>query len=170
MEKLWNIQSIQYPVCERDGEERGYDVHWSLLNCDVGHDVFCIRCCLGHRGLKSVSLHPGVIKSGLQQFLTDDFIATKTFDKNMEQGAATQVLLAVMPHEELYPGGYYVDCNLHQDMLRKDLQPVYGYFGEGFDAAETMEYKLWEISEKLISEKSFSFESIASVQPHKMEL
>lgn len=124
----------------------------------------------GSRGLVSTSCHPGVIKSGLQQFMTEEAIATKTFDKNIEEGAATQVMLAVMPKDEIYPGGYYQDCNLNHDLLREDLKPVFGYFGEGFNAKKTMEYKLWAISEKLILKQGFSFEFTVPFEPQKTDL
>jgi len=112
---------------------------------------------MSDKGLISVSLHPGVIKSGLQQYLTSDFIKTKTFDKNIEQGTATQIWCALMPNDMIIRGGYYDDCNLHIDRLRDDLKPIDGFFDEGFDATNTLEYKLWEISEKLILRKGFTF-------------
>eukprot|EP01084_Bolivina_argentea_P151159 263867_1 len=112
----------------------------------------------GPRGLISVSLHPGVIKTELQRFLTDEYISSKTFDKSIEQGAATQIYCALIPEKQLVAGGYYDDCNLHMDRLRDDIKETDGFYDKGFDAAHTMEYKLWEKSEKLILDKGFPFE------------
>jgi len=52
-------------------------------------------------------------------------------------------------------GGYYDDCILHNDRLRDDLRAPNGYFDEGFDAKDTLEYKLWHVSEQLIVAKGF---------------
>merc|ERR1712154_348786 len=119
----------------------------------------------GHRGLVSMSLHPGVIKSGLQQYLSDDVMKTKTFDKNIKQGTATQIWLALMPFDMIVPGGYYVDCNFHDDRLRDDLKPIEGYLDQGYDPINTLEYKLWEISEKLIMKKGFTFQFTVDMPP-----
>ena len=111
----------------------------------------------GAKGVVSVSVHPGVIRTGLQKQLTADFLSKVTFAKTVQQGAATTVLLAVMPRDEISPGGYYADCNLHDDLLRKDLQPVGGFIaGKGFDDChesqwmESNEFRLWEATQRLI--------------------
>eukprot|EP01083_Nonionella_stella_P109362 318818_1 len=109
---------------------------------------------MGQKGIISVSLHPGVIKSGLQKFLTEELINSDEFqfDKNIQQGTATQLWLALMPLEQVVPGGYYVDCQFHDDVLRDDLKP-----DETSNVIDTMENRLWQVSEKLIRKKGFAF-------------
>ena len=123
----------------------------------------------GYKGLVSVSLHPGVIKTQLQRYLTPEYIEGKTFDKNLEQGAATQIFCAFVPEEQLVVGGYYDDCQLHQDRVRSDIAQPDGFFDKGFDAKDTNEYKLWELSEKLILDKGFTFEFMVDHTPPPKE-
>jgi len=121
-----------------------------------------------YRDIICVSLHPGVIKSGLQQYLTDEVIATKTFDKNIKQGTATQLLMAILPKEMISRGGYYDDCELHEDRLRDDLKlkidDFYNYKRdehtdeEHDDIKNSLEYRLWVASEQMIEGAGFSFD------------
>lgn len=119
------------------------------------------------RNVLSVSLHPGVIKSGLQRFMTDDEIAAKTFDKNIKQGAATQLWLSLMPETQIELGGYYDDCQFHDDRLREDLRASMDDYidKEDDEVNKTNEYWLWEVSERMIEARGYTFDF--SVRPVK---
>merc|ERR1712154_460342 len=85
----------------------------------------------GSKGVYSVSLHPGSIKTELQRYnwllnLWNKYvpdIGTKT----IEQGAATQIRVAAMNDEEFIQNGglYFEDCNVaslwRSDILDKEL-------------------------------------------------
>eukprot|EP01083_Nonionella_stella_P154172 496443_1 len=94
---------------------------WSNYGISKAFQIFFgweLQRRMGQIGIISVSLHPGVIKSGLQQYLTEEYIETKTFDKSVEQGTATQLWVALMQLQKVVPGGYYYDCQFHDDLLR----------------------------------------------------
>ena len=104
--------------------------------------------------------YSGVIKSGLQRYMTDDAVATKTFDKNIKEGTATQLLLAILPKEMISRGGYYADCKLHEDQLRDDLKPTMDdfYNKDDDEVEDTLEFRLWEASEHIIEAQGFHFD------------
>eukprot|EP01084_Bolivina_argentea_P050197 92300_1 len=116
------IEMMQNALSNKDAMKIGYDP-WKNYGISKSFNILFARYLqrrVGYKGLMSVSLHPGVIKSGLQVFLTDAYMESlkKRFDKNIEQGAATQIWCALMPKENLYVGGYYDDCQIHNDRLR----------------------------------------------------
>jgi len=112
-----------------------------------------------HQSIVSISLHPGVIRTELQRYISNETLATKTFDKDIEQGSATQLWCALMPVDELKRGGYYVDCEYHNDRLREDLQISDEEYVQKSDeeVKESLAYRLWQISETLIAKKGFTF-------------
>eukprot|EP01083_Nonionella_stella_P026873 73992_1 len=153
------VGAMRKTLADDSAMQVGYD-GWGNYGISKAFQILFARELqrrMGKKGIVSVSLHPGVIKSGLQQYLTEDYIETKTFDKSVEQGTATQLWVALMPLQKVVPGGYYYDCQFHDDLLRDDLQPVNGYLDEGFDAINTLENSLWDVSEKLIQKKGFTF-------------
>lgn len=98
-------------------------------------------------GIKAVSLHPGVISTNLWRYmprwsqpLVDAIIA----DKNLEQGAATNVYCCLVTGEEFDGGEYLSDCRV--------LDPSNQY---GKDETGTLRDKLWKATENIIKEKGF---------------
>jgi len=99
--------------------------------------------------VKVVSLHPGVVRTELGRYMFEDkskkylmyaiFPFFWYFTKNSVQGAQTTLYCALEDHQKLKGGAYYSDCKEHK------VNPL----------ANNPENwtKLWNISEKLISEK-----------------
>ena len=92
-------------------------------------------------GVTANSLHPGVIYTELWRhtgsiFQTAIKFVCQLFTKNVPQGAATQVYLAIRPEVEGVGGKYFADC--------QESTPI-----EVARNAETAK-KLWELSEKLV--------------------
>ncbi|MEM7551472.1 MAG: SDR family NAD(P)-dependent oxidoreductase [Bacteroidota bacterium] len=73
--------------------------------------------------LKAVSVHPGGVKTNLGRHMSIGqkikFILTNPFIVmamvSPEEGAATQVLVATIPDEELSNGAYYSDCKVTEE-------------------------------------------------------
>jgi len=73
----------------------------------------------GNSGIVSVSLHPGVIITGLWKHSTPSWLKpilnTIVANKSVEQGAATNVYTCLVDASELNGGGgYYSDCTIDQ--------------------------------------------------------
>jgi NAD(P)-dependent dehydrogenase (short-subunit alcohol dehydrogenase family) len=108
----------------------------------------------GRRGLHGLSVHPGLIFTGLQRFVDDGVMeewrkpGMKAYLKTEEQGAATVVVAAVGREWEGKGGVYLEDC--------RESGPA----GEGFrtvDPGYTMHIwdresaeRLWEVSRRLV--------------------
>eukprot|EP01130_Rhizamoeba_saxonica_P006835 TRINITY_DN2739_c0_g1_i1.p1 TRINITY_DN2739_c0_g1~~TRINITY_DN2739_c0_g1_i1.p1 ORF type:complete len:334 (-),score=75.61 TRINITY_DN2739_c0_g1_i1:47-1048(-) len=119
----------------------------------------------------SFAVHPGVIKTGLDQHMSDqDFKDLGMFDedgnltesmknrmKSVEQGAATSVFAATSPLLNLIGGLYLEDCNAYgpENGLGKPGHTDYAYNKVGAR-------KLWSLSETLTGE-SFNFGNGADV-------
>jgi len=116
---------------------------------------------LDHRyfseGIISVSLHPGVIPTELSRHMGSTvrnvFMMGKFMMKTIPQGASTTVRCISLSQDEVKHGGYYLDCQFADDKLRKDLKPT-SY--ENWDK-DSLESKLWNLSEKIIMKKGASF-------------
>lgn len=64
--------------------------------------------------------------------------------KTAEQGAGTMVRCIVMPDDEIQPGGFYSDCQIAESKLLTTGPPE-----------ESYEYKLWELSARLLAKDGF---------------
>merc|ERR1712154_312611 len=148
------IEQMEAAIADDNAMAIGYE-KWRNYGISKAFNILFARELQRRHDFISVSLHPGVIKSGLQLYLSEEAIKNKKFDKDILTGTATQLWTALMPRDSIQRGGYYEDCALHNDRLRNDLQPPDGFFNEGFDADDTLEYKLWTISERLIMKKGF---------------
>lgn len=94
------------------------------------------------KGLQAVSLHPGIIKTPLWKH-TGFLGAVFGFffaDKNMDQGAATNVYCALV--DQVEPGAWYSDC-----------QPA-STSAPGQD--EKLRESLWQYTETLLANKGYS--------------
>lgn len=73
--------------------------------------------------LSAYAVHPGVLKTNLGRhmsigkklaFMIKNPIAIMTM-KEPEEGAATQVMVAILPESELHNGAYYADCKVSEE-------------------------------------------------------
>ena len=105
------------------------------------------------QNVHSISLHPGVIMTGLQKYnYWLNWLTQVTPDvhfpwlKTTSQGAATQLRVAAMEDEEFIRNGgrYYEDCNV-ATLQRTDI------IDDGANSDELGEL-LWTLSEKMIEE------------------
>lgn len=92
--------------------------------------------------MKAVSVHPGGVKTNLGRHMTtgqkiafvlkNPFIVMAMVEP--EEGAATQVMLAVLPDEELENGAYYADCKVARETESarnmEDAQKLFDYCDE----------------------------------------
>ena len=93
---------------------------------------------LAGTGIIANSLHPGVIKTNLGRHLPpreDDRKDEDIYDKDIPQGAATQVYVAVHPTPRTISGHYFADCN-------PALASAHMYDAQ-------LAKRLWEVSEEL---------------------
>jgi len=95
--------------------------------------------------VKVFSLHPGVIKTEIARDYEEKWYFRmilpiySLFQKTPLEGAQTSLYLALEDFEKLEAGGYYVDCKLEKEAAHAKNE-------------EDMK-RLWDVSEKLISEK-----------------
>eukprot|EP00484_Ammonia_sp_Unknown_P001541 CAMPEP_0197021754 /NCGR_PEP_ID=MMETSP1384-20130603/2687_1 /TAXON_ID=29189 /ORGANISM="Ammonia sp." /LENGTH=383 /DNA_ID=CAMNT_0042449659 /DNA_START=5 /DNA_END=1156 /DNA_ORIENTATION=- len=138
----------------------GYEA-WSNYGISKSFQILFARELqrqMKNRNIVAVALHPGVIQSGLQRHLEAKRTEQIPFDKDIKQGAATQLWCVLMPVEELQGGGYYDDCELHNDRLREDLQAEEGYLLKSDEEVQGgLEWRLWQVSESLVVKKGFTF-------------
>jgi len=98
--------------------------------------------------IKSVSLHPGVIKTNLWRYTTGgnffvDTLTTLFADRNTDQGAATNVYCCLVNGSELQGGSYYIDC-------------MEGYPNvNARDESRILRRRLWKKTEELLTEAGF---------------
>jgi len=115
-------------------------------------------------GITSVSLHPGVIPTDLSRNMPSwmssvwkSSVAT-AFMKNVPQGAATTVRCVSLKDNEIQGGHYYKDCNEANAYLHQQFRINFDYNKLTDDkVANDQAYLLWQLSEKLITQKGFTF-------------
>lgn len=95
----------------------------------------------GKTGIHSVSLHPGVIRTSLWQYIPRLLrpLTRLIADKTVEQGAATSVYCCLT--DTIQGAAYYSDCNVAQPT--KTAEDV------------VLRKELWDYTEALIREKGF---------------
>ena len=98
---------------------------------------------LGDSGTTSNSLHPGVINTNLGRHLPwymklGGALFGWTFMKNVQEGAATQTLVAASPMAGGVNGYYWSDCNVAE--------------GSVFVTDDEMAARLWQVSEELTAD------------------
>jgi NAD(P)-dependent dehydrogenase (short-subunit alcohol dehydrogenase family) len=101
---------------------------------------------LAERGLRSFSLHPGIISTNLMREMPSEElsalteqVAKQTKIKNLREGAATTIVAAFDPSIADRNGGYLDDCQL--------ATPA------PYASDPELARKLWELSEKILGEK-----------------
>ena len=106
-------------------------------------------------GIHAWSVHPGVIHTGLQSFLTPEELdgfkkdeAMQRAFKTVEQGAASTVWAATAPELEGEGGKFIENCKV----IINSYDPAVPY-SEGYvewTYSPEKEAKLWEVSQKLV--------------------
>ena len=110
-------------------------------------------------GFEAASNHPGIISTDIgrnskkARFL---FKIAKPMSKTIPQGAATQLRCLTMNSNDIKNGGYYYDCVFADKKLSKQMKPNEIKNDDEFN--QSMEGKLWELSENLIKNKGFSLD------------
>lgn len=105
----------------------------------------------GSKGLHATSVHPGVIKTGLGRYLTQDQIDSLTSNekiarywKSPEQGAATTVWAAVGNDWEGVGGKYLANCSVAEQC--KDPSDISGKGYAEHTYSQKDEARLWKDS------------------------
>ena len=99
-------------------------------------------------GIRSNSLHPGAIATGLQKH-TGGLKTPVEKRKTLAQGASTSVLLAASAHLEGVSGLYFEDCNQAQRVKKRPTDFTGGYAAYAVDPGNAE--RLWDLSLKLIA-------------------
>ncbi|KAF8243875.1 NAD(P)-binding protein [Wilcoxina mikolae CBS 423.85] len=103
---------------------------------------------LGKRGVKSFSLHPGSILTGLQQYVPEEELVARRKQyasivsdrKTVQQGCATTLVAAFDPSIDEMNGAFLQDGDLYTPVKTWAMDP---------EEAR----KLWELSEKMVGQK-----------------
>ena len=101
--------------------------------------------------MKTASLHPGVIFTGLWRFMDDIAIikhllkpivvvVLKFFMRTEKEGAATTQHLCLCPYQEIVNGEYYDDCRVASHVDKENLEKYTGF--------------IWDETIKVIFEKT----------------
>jgi len=113
-------------------------------------------------GVTSVSLHPGVIPTDLTKNIGWMGNALKSsfarlFLKTVPQGAATTVRCVSLKDNEIKGGHFYKDCNEANGQIHQQFR-ITGNYNELKDdqVANDQANLLWQLSEKLITQKNFA--------------
>jgi NAD(P)-dependent dehydrogenase (short-subunit alcohol dehydrogenase family) len=109
----------------------------------------------GRSGVHGLSLHPGIIGTGLSRFVPQEQVATMLSDENIlrglksaEQGAATILYAAVDREWEGRGGRYLVDCG--EAVRGDDNGEVADLTYVSYTYDEESEGRLWRDSERMV--------------------
>jgi len=116
-------------------------------------------------GITSVSLHPGVIPTDLSRnmgwmasVLKSSF--SRLFLKTIPQGAATTVRCVSLKDNEIQGGHYYKDCVDGNGTIPQQFRITGDYNALKDDqVTNDQAYLLWQLSEKLITQKNLTLDS-----------
>ncbi len=92
----------------------------------------------------SNAVHPGVIRTDLARSTKGMFanlisVFAKPFERNVEQGAATQCYVATQPQLNTTTGQYFADCKVAPSSAHAQSQALAS--------------QLWQVSERLVAER-----------------
>lgn len=153
-------------VADPNYENRPYDKWESYGQSKTANILFSLELNkrLESAGIKSYSVHPGMIMTDLGRHLTkqdvDDFLKkTAPSEKNpgptrktIPAGASTTVWAATASELESHGGTYLEDCSVARPNEGEDDPKGYAPYAKDEELAK----QLWEISEKFVGE-SFDF-------------
>lgn len=139
--------------------EKGNYVDWVSYGQSKTSNIYManeIERRYGARGLHATSVHPGVILTGLMQYMDPTVVeemskskAAMEMFKSPEQGAATTVWAAIGKEWEDKGGEYLADCQ-KTSPADMSLEPITrnGYAAHAYDAEA--EARLWRDSLKMV--------------------
>jgi len=136
------MSGIRFDVCGKTDIYDEWFGDWKAYSISkTANILFSVELDRRYRndGIRSFSLHPGVISTELGQhnFFADIFYSFgKSALKSIPQGAATSVLACTAPELEGVGGYYFSDCNIVN---------AKSYATNPDTAAE-----LWELSKKMV--------------------
>jgi NAD(P)-dependent dehydrogenase (short-subunit alcohol dehydrogenase family) len=150
-----NFQNLNF---DSDGskEERGYSSWGAYGQSKLANILFAkglsdeLKAADVNSSIKCVSLHPGVIGTNLWRYSPKwikPFLNALVTDKNVEQGAATNVFCCLVEGDEFEGGEYLSDCTITEPKT------------SGKDEAGSLRKKLWRATEKLIENNGFHLPS-----------
>jgi len=139
---------------EDDKTDRGYSAWGAYGQSKLANILFAkgLSDKLKDNGsaIRAVSLHPGVIATNLWRHSPKwamPFLNAIVADKNVQQGAATNVFSCLVDSSEFKGGEYLKDCGV--------VDPN----SQGQDELGTLRGKLWDATEEMIREKGFEMPS-----------
>jgi len=145
-----DFQNLNYDTIE-GREERRYSAWGAYGQSKLSNILFAkgLSDKLKEAGsdIKTVSLHPGVIGTNLWRHIPKyirPVVNTLMTDKNVEQGAATNVYCCLVNSSELEGGEYLTDCCITEPKEN------------GTDDTGTLRKKLWTATEDMIQGKGFA--------------
>lgn len=110
----------------------------------------------GKQGLHAWAVHPGLIQTGLMQFMDEETLkhwgtdsTIRNLTKSAEQGAATTVWAATASALEGAGGRYLEDCQIAKPAKAEPADTDPGYAPHAFDEAK--EAQLWNKSIELVA-------------------
>ncbi len=100
-----------------------YQTRQRYQQAKLGNILLAKQFTKDYPHLKAVSLHPGVVKTNLGRHMSTwkkvKFVLSHPIAiMNMvepEEGAATQVMLSVIPDEKINNGAYYIECEVAEE-------------------------------------------------------
>jgi len=111
----------------------------------------------GQGGVHAWAVHPGMIQTGLMQFVDGETLGQWNKDpsirnsmKNVEQGAATTVWAAAAKGLEGQGGKYLEDCRIAVPAKEQPAETDPGYAAHAYD--EVKEAQLWERSMEMVGQ------------------
>ena len=104
-------------------DEANYNTQLRYQQSKLGNILLAKQFHHSYPHLEAASVHPGVVstnlgrnftlKDKLRVILRDPFIMMKILKP--EEGAATQVMVATLPSDQIQNGAYYADCKVTQE-------------------------------------------------------
>jgi len=154
--RVINLSSMAYSYGKMNWEdlnyEKGYNLSTAYSQSKLANVLFTkeLQRRYGNQGIKSVSIHPGVVVTELTRYMTENAFLKYTmkylgnhvmrfFGKTPLEGAQTSLYCALEDFDKLEGGAYYKDCKVVKETKQARNEENWK--------------KLWEMSEKLISSK-----------------
>ena len=122
-------------------DETDYDTVFRYQQSKLG-DILLAKQFDKRYPLSAYSVHPGVVKTNLGRhmsigkklaFMIKHPISIMTM-KRPEEGASTQVMVAILPEKDLKNGAYYADCKVSEETESArnmdDAQKLFDYCDE----------------------------------------
>ncbi len=118
-------------------DERNYSPTKRYQQSKLATILLAKQFAIEYPHLRSVSVHPGVVKTNLSRHSSPWLLMlfalknplTVMSMKTPDIGAATQILVATMPRDELENGAYYANCQVAEEASSaRDMQDAKRFF------------------------------------------